>query len=400
MIAYISPLVPKKTGIALYSHHLIRALQPVLADKNIALDVFDDDVLETNAHQSDYVAQELLPLLFEKGRREKYQQFIYHLGNNPSFHLSILRLLRQQPGIVVLHDTVLYFLIAGEGLGGLWKALDNQDIDVTLDCIDHILANCPDGNILRYSSPEKHPFLQNILAHASSVVVHSKMAKSLVFDAGYKGAIVQVPLIDYQQATTFDAQFIENKAVLNLLNQKSSHHLFIIGLFGFSGETKRSRSIFQAMSELDDKIKSRLRLMIVGNDLYQKDISALGLSELVMNTGYVSDGDYDQCMALCDLVINLRFPSMGETSAVQIQAMSAKKATIVSDYGWFSELPSSAVYKIPVGNTEVTALKVAIITLIDNSEYRLSIAHEAKQYVNQYHSVDTVAEQWLDILLT
>ena len=112
MIAYISPLIPKKTGIALYSHYLIKALQTKLALTNESIDIYDDDIVATNLAQSCYLAQEILPLIFEKHRRQKYRQFIYHFGNNPFFHLPMLRLLKQQKGIVVLHDTVLFYLIA------------------------------------------------------------------------------------------------------------------------------------------------------------------------------------------------------------------------------------------------------------------------------------------------
>ncbi|HIG64226.1 MAG TPA: glycosyltransferase family 1 protein, partial [Methyloprofundus sp.] len=228
--------------------------------------------------------------------------------------------------------------------------------------------------------------------------VHSKMAQQQVIKAGFNGAIHQVPLIDYQQAMSADETRIENAMVIDLLKQKTSHGTFIIGLFGFAGQTKRSHSIFQALSELPDKLKAKLKLLIIGNDLYQSEIEAMGLSDLVVNTGYVSDTDYDQSMAICDLIINLRYPSMGETSAVQIQAMSAEKATIVSNYGWFSELADHAVHKISVAEQEVEELKQAIIKLADDESYRLSIAQQAKHYVTKYHSPAQVAQQWMDII--
>jgi len=398
MIAYISPLVPKRTGIALYSQHLINALQTALADKNDRMAVFDDDVSETNRYQSDYQAQEILPLLFEQTRREKYRQFIYHFGNNPSFHLSMLQLLQIQKGIVVLHDTVLYYLIAGQGTGGIWQALTRQSTDNAFAAIDEIVNESEAGDILRYASPAHYPMLHDVLEQATAVVVHSKMAQQQVIKAGFNGAIHQVPLIDYQQAMSADETRIENAMVIDLLKQKISHGTFIIGLFGFAGQTKRSHSIFQALSELPDKLKAKLKLLIIGNDLYQSEIDAMGLSDIVVNIGYVSDTDYDQSMAICDLIINLRYPSMGETSAVQIQAMSAEKATIVSNYGWFSELADHAVHKISVAEQEVEELKQAIIKLADDESYRLSIAQQAKHYVTKYHSPAQVAQQWMDII--
>jgi hypothetical protein len=51
----------------------------------------------------------------------KYDAIMSQVGNNPHFHLDILKLLRLWPGIVVLHDVVLYYLFAGFGLSALLK---------------------------------------------------------------------------------------------------------------------------------------------------------------------------------------------------------------------------------------------------------------------------------------
>jgi len=399
MIAYISPLIPKRTGIALYSHHLIQALQQALAEVGDSLVVFDDDVVETNLYQSDYKAKEILPLIFEKKQREKYSQFIYHFGNNPFFHLPMLHLLQRQKGIVVLHDSVLYYLIAGQESGGLWKALTRQSSTRNnIDLVNNIIDDSPEKDILRYSSPANYAFLQEVLLQATAVVVHSKMAKDYVVNANFNGPIYQVPLIDYQQPTAINDSIIENNLILNLVKQKSDANVFIIGVFGFAGETKRGHSIFQALSELSTDVKARLKLMIIGNDHYQTEINAMGLSDIVVNVGYVNESDYDCGMAICDLIINLRYPSMGETSAVQIQAMSAEKATIVSNNGWFGELHNNTVHKISVGGQEVEELKQAIVKIMDDDNYRLSVAHKAKEYIEKEHSPDQVAKKWMDVI--
>jgi len=224
------------------------------------------------------------------------------------------------------------------------------------------------------------------------------MAKEQVLKAGYTGPIQQVPLIDYQQAVAVDATLIENTTVIELVKQKESQGTFVIGLFGFSGETKRSHSIFIALSGLAEVLKSRVKLLIIGNDHYQADIKATGIADLVVNSGYVNDADYDQSMALCDLIINLRYPSMGETSAVQIQAMSAEKPSIVSNYGWFSELADDTVHKITADEQEIEELQQAITRMMCDEPYRLSIAQAAKRYVKKHHSPVQVARQWMDII--
>ena len=399
MIAYISPLVPKRTGLALYSHYLIQALQIALAKSGDSLVVFDDDISETNAYQSEYKAREILPLIFEKKKREKYSQYIYHIGNNPLYHKLILDLLQRQKGIVVLHDIVLYYLIADQGSGGVWRALTRQSPNFNnLNRVHNIIDNSPQKDIRHYPSPSNYAFLEEVLFHATAIVVHSKMAEDYVVSTNFNGPIHQLPLIDYCQSGTNSSSTIENDLLLDLVKKKSDTDLFVIGLFGFAGATKRSHKIFQALSELSVDTRSQLKLIIIGNNLYQTEIDSMALSGVIINIGYVNESDFNSSIAICDLIINLRYPSMGETSAIQIQAMSAEKATIVTDNGWFSELDDNSVHKITASDQEIAELKQAIIKMMSDENYRATIAHKAKQYVTKYHSPEKVSQQWLDLI--
>ena len=61
-------------------------------------------------------------------------------------------------------------------------------------------------------------------------------------------------------------------------------------------------------------------------------------------------------MAACDVLVNLRSPTMGETSGSVIRGLSLGKPMLVSDLGWFSELPDDVVLKIPVDEYEVPTI--------------------------------------------
>ena len=65
-------------------------------------------------------------------------------------------------------------------------------------------------------------------------------------------------------------------------------------------------------------------------------------------------------MAACDVLVNLRYPTMGETSGSVIRALSLGRPLIVSDVGWFSELPDDVVLKVPVDEYEVATLEAAL----------------------------------------
>jgi len=401
MIAYTSPLIPKQTGIARFSHHLIKALKTQLALTSTRLDVFDEHVAETNAYQADYQAREIAELQMEQHLRDEYRHIIYHFGNNPQ-HLPLFNLLKKRKGIVVLHDTVMFFMMAGAGSGGLWQLMKhhNEPASSSIKSVEAILDASQHRHPLLYPTPDKHPFLNEVLEQASAVVVHSKLAKDIVERSGFSRPVHQLPLIDYQQTTEAVLSEIDNPLLRDLCEKKSApqNGPFIIGLFGFGGPTKRSASVFKALSQLPEALRKRVKLIIIGMNNYQGDIDALGIADSVLATSYVSDTDYDQGLALCDLVVNLRYPSMGETSAVQIQAMSAKKPTIVSNHAWFSELPDNAVHKISVGDDEIETLVSGLKKVIEDRAYRDSLARNAQLYVSQKHSPEVVAQHWMRIL--
>ena len=60
-------------------------------------------------------------------------------------------------------------------------------------------------------------------------------------------------------------------------------------------------------------------------------------------------------MAACDLHVNLRSPTMGETSGTAIRHSRLGKPLVVSDVGWFAELPEGVALKVGVGDHEGTS---------------------------------------------
>jgi hypothetical protein len=57
-------------------------------------------------------------------------------------------------------------------------------------------------------------------------------------------------------------------------------------------------------------------------------------------------------MAACDVHVSLRSPTMGETSGTAIGA-DPGKPLVVSDVGWFGELPDGVALRVAVGDDEV-----------------------------------------------
>jgi glycosyltransferase involved in cell wall biosynthesis len=115
-------------------------------------------------------------------------------------------------------------------------------------------------------------------------------------------------------------------------------------------------------------------------------------------TGYVDRSIFDDYRQLTDICVNLRYPTCGETSASVCEALGAGIACIVSDVGWFSEIPSDCAAKVPVDQAEVEVLTCFLQTLIDDPELREAMAANAGRYVREHHRIEDAARQYVEFI--
>ncbi|HYM61030.1 MAG TPA: glycosyltransferase, partial [Thermoanaerobaculia bacterium] len=135
----------------------------------------------------------------------------------------------------------------------------------------------------------------------------------------------------------------------------------VAGLFGFLTSAKRGEIALEAFARAYRR-DPRPRLLIVGEPAPNIDLDGLVRdrnlpAEAIITTGYVTDDELIEYFAAVDRLINLRYPSAGETSGTLIQAFAAGKPVAVSDYAQFAELPGDCVTKIAFGDREVEALE-------------------------------------------
>jgi glycosyltransferase involved in cell wall biosynthesis len=99
-----------------------------------------------------------------------------------------------------------------------------------------------------------------------------------------------------------------------------------------------------------------------------------------------------ELMASVDVCVNLRHPTMGETSGTTIRSLSLGKPLVVSDVGWFSELPGEAALKIPVDDDEVETLEAALELLVERDDVRHAMGSAAADLARREHDLGRVAD--------
>ena len=83
---------------------------------------------------------------------------------------------------------------------------------------------------------------------------------------------------------------------------------------------------------------------------------------------------------------------MGETSGSVIRSMSLGKPLVVSDVGWFSELPDLVAVKVPVDAREVDTLEAALELLLMRDDVRTTMGAAAAEVARREHDLERVAE--------
>ena len=367
-VAYYSPMPPERSGIADYSAHLLPALRKRL------------DVV---------VAQ-------RRKRAPRADVALYHVGNNPDAHGWIVDALRKrhssQKSVVVLHDFVLHHLVAGLTIGrrdghGYLDAMEREG-GVVGRLLGHGVL---DKRIppLWESRPEDFHLAGEVLDLATGLIVHSRYVEERARAAGYEGPIWRIA----HPAWPVDA------AARSVSETRGAP---LIGSFGNVNASKRIPQLLEAFARLR-RDRPDARLLLVGAvspgfDLDRR-LQRLGLSEEgIVREAYVEEDRLWALMAACDVCVNLRSPTMGETSGSVIRQLSLGKPVVVSDVGWFAELPDAVALKVPVDERETDTLYAALELLARDEGARDAMSAAALELVRREHDLERAAELYASAL--
>jgi glycosyltransferase involved in cell wall biosynthesis len=127
-------------------------------------------------------------------------------------------------------------------------------------------------------------------------------------------------------------------------------------------------------------------------------IRSLGLSASVRMVGFVPIDDFTGYLSACDIVLNLRYPTVGESSGTLLRALGLGKPTLVSEVGSFSEFPEDVCLKVPVGVGEEDTIFEYLDLLASRPDVAQALGARARDYVAQQCNWLTVAKQYARFL--
>jgi len=364
-VAFFSPLPPSRSGIADYSETLIEHLKP-LAE----VEVFSGD-------NRQFVPADL----------SRFDVALYHLGNNP-YHGFVYQAALQHSGVVVMHESNLHHLLADLTIRqNNWEAYLRE---CEYDGGPEALAYARRVRALEVGPDyEGVPMLRRVLESARGVIVHSHFAARQMLAAGYSGPVAQIPHGAWIGARIPKA---DRNAWRYRLGLDESPPL--IGIFGFLKPYKRIAESLRAFRRLL-RVVPAAKMILVGEPhpdfSVESLIRSLGLSAAVRVVGFAPLDEFAGYMSACDIVLNLRYPTVGESSGSLLRALGLGKPVLVSDVGAFSELPDEVCLKVPVGDGEEELVFEYLNLLAARPEVAREIGERAARYVQEQCNWDRVA---------
>jgi len=358
-VAWYAPTAESRSGIADYSALVLPALRGRLEEVVVA----------------------------QPGRRAPAADVaLYHVGNDPDAHGWIVDALRRRRGVVVLHEFVLHHLVAGLTIGRGDSAAYVAAMEREFGAAGHLLALGSLRNLLPLvwtTQPERFPLATAILDLADGVIVHSRHVEEFVHGVGYRGRLWRIP---------HPAWPVPDVAPADVAGDP------LVGCFGNLNATKRISQVLEAFTLVRER-RPGARLLLTGAAVggfdVERRLERFQLGDALIREDYVPEARLWSLMAAADVVVSLRWPTMGETSGAVIRGLSLGKAMVVSDVGWFSELPDGVALKIPVDDWEVPTIAAAIELAADR---RRELGEAARAYVAREHDLGRVADAYASVL--
>jgi glycosyltransferase involved in cell wall biosynthesis len=403
-IAWFSPLPPVRTGIAGRSAELLAALR-------------------TRGHEIDEYPEQRAHDFPWRQRQYPYDLVVYQFGNSSHHDYEWSYALRW-PGLVVLHDTHLHhsraaLLLREKRVDDYRAEFRWSHPDVTADAAELAVAGFDSALYYRW------PMARALVLSARLTAVHGHGARQELIEslASTEGTekIVSIRLGEGEPVRP-EREARARREVRDRYGIDADAVLF--GCFGGLTPEKRIPQILAALGALLPYAPSA-RLLLAGARAAHydpaADAAALGVSDRVVLAGYLeTDAALTDHIAACDVSLNLRWPTAGETSGPWLRALAAGKATVITDLAHLTEVPSldPRTWRVQEARDagreardarsegrgavcvaidmlgEDHSLRLAMRRLAADADMRARLGRAAREYWAREHSIDAMTDDY------
>ena len=156
---------------------------------------------------------------------------------------------------------------------------------------------------------------------------------------------------------------------------------------------RRVDSLLQALGTLPDGDLFRLDIygQVWDREYVRTQIQTLGLQGLVKLHGFVPAEELDSALAAAHLAVNLRYPTMGESSFSQLQIWDHALPTLVSQVGWYAKLPENAVAFVRPEH-EVLDIQRHLNAFLADPDRFMEMGAQGRHFLEEHHRPEMYVE--------
>ena len=236
------------------------------------------------------------------------------------------------------------------------------------------------------------PLSEELIRAARQVVVHSDFAAEQV-----RGMVPQATVSVVPMGIRLPPLIDRDEARLLLDLPKN---VFILSSITAVNPYKRLDVVLRALSRV--RKRSPIFMLIAGNVSshvpLERWIGVYGLDGAVELLGFVDDRSARLIAAASDALVNLRYPTAGETSASLLRLMASGRPVLVSSAGSFTELPDGAVSKVPVDVLEEDTLEAMLEAFIADPALARDLGANGRRFVEERHTINHMAVAYHRVL--
>ncbi|MEZ5399829.1 MAG: glycosyltransferase family 4 protein [Bryobacteraceae bacterium] len=323
-----------------------------------------------------------------------YDFAVYNFGNYLPYHGDLFEVSRRVPGVCVLHDYVLHHFFAGYYLE---KSRDQAGYVAVMTRLYGDAGRAAAERSVSSRGPRvwetdevvDFPMFEPAIAGARGVVTHSRFFRDRVEQA-WAVPVIHLPLPyriegDPGRLTRQQLGIPEGKT--------------LVVTIGHVNPNKRVDATIEALGRIRTSAPA-FQLVIAGPcpDTYRQELETharrVGIDSNVTFAGRVSDDALHSILELADICVNLRYPVIEGASASAIEEMLYGKPVIVSDIGFYAELPADAVRRIDPHS--VDQLADALRGLIGNRAEREATGARAREFAGSEFRGESYAARFLE----
>lgn len=308
---------------------------------------------------------------------------IYQVGDNGLFHEGVLPWLQKLPGIVCLHD---FFL--GNFFNNYSHSYPKEAKKVLQTWYGNdvpSLSTYQDVESLITGMSMRFPMTEWICSMAAGVITHSDGDIERVLSS-CPGPVHVVPLPYYDEKIDMN--------VVKADSEKKPFKLLTIGHVNFN---KRVDKVIEAIG-LSPVLREHIVYIVAGAIVPEVQEQLYDLSHRhkvnLQLWGEVNEGTLNRILKESDAVSCLRWPVLEAASASTIEGMLYAKPVMVTNAGFYSNLPDNCVKKVDP-NDEVKSIAETLKWFYENAELREDLGRAAQQWATKTFTAENYAQELL-----